>query len=184
MLIQEDKTIGNLMFSCLLNCWTRKKEGARGIEMKYIEKLYQQISNMNDQKFYLVEAEFCSELYNHISDEKKPLCVIAFLTIANWFAMSQRSGAWTFYESVCPSNIDLTLQFLEQTEYDDLVTIFRYGIHDYQNPQYAGNYNYPNEWIDESEEIDKWIIEHEEWIFAWERKLLIENKELICSLIT
>lgn len=68
---------------------------------------------MNDQKFYLVEAEFCSELYNHIPDEKKPLCVIAFLTIANWFAMSQRSGVWTFYESVYPNDIDLTLQFLE-----------------------------------------------------------------------
>ncbi|MDE7423715.1 MAG: hypothetical protein K2N51_08490 [Lachnospiraceae bacterium] len=152
--------------------------------MKYIEKLYQQISNIGDQEFYLMEPEFCHELYNHISDEKKPLCVIAFLTIANWFAMSQRSGVWTFYEGAYPDNMDLTLQYLEQTENDDLAGIFRYGIHDYQNPQYAGNYNYPKTWIDESEKIDKWIGEHEEWLFAWERKLLIDNKELICSLIS
>ena len=102
----------------------------------------------------------------------------------NWFATSQRSGVWTFYEGAYPDNMDLTLQYLEQTENDVLAGIFRYGIHDYQNPQYAGNYNYPKTWIDESGEIDEWIREHEEWLFAWERKLLIDNRELICSLIS
>ena len=51
--------------------------------MGYIEKLYQQISNIGDQEFYLMEPEFCHELYTHIPDEKKPLCVVAFLTIIN-----------------------------------------------------------------------------------------------------
>lgn len=38
--------------------------------MKHIEKLYQQISKISDQEFYLIESEFCHELYNHIPDEK------------------------------------------------------------------------------------------------------------------
>ena len=61
--------------------------------------------------------------------------------------------------------------------------MFRYGVHDYQNEQYAGSYNYPSEWIDEAEKIDEWITAHEVWLYAWERKLLTDSKELICSLI-
>lgn len=153
------------------------------IEMKYIEKLYQQASNISNKEFYLMEAEFCRVLYEHIPNEKKHLCVVAFLTIANWFAMSQRSAVWTFYEGAYPDDMKLTLQYLEETKNNDLAAIFRYGIHDYQNSQYVGNYNYPKKWINESDEIDEWIEEHEEWLFAWERKLLIDNKEMICSLI-
>ncbi|MDE7477837.1 MAG: hypothetical protein K2M91_07795 [Lachnospiraceae bacterium] len=51
----------------------------------------------------------------HIPIDKRPLCVTAFLTIVNWFAMSQRSGVWTFYEATSPQDIELTLQFLEQS---------------------------------------------------------------------
>ncbi|MCI8409197.1 MAG: hypothetical protein HFJ09_08020 [Lachnospiraceae bacterium] len=51
--------------------------------MKYIEILYQQASNICNQEFYLMEAEFCRVLYEYIPNEKKPLCVVAFLTIAN-----------------------------------------------------------------------------------------------------
>ena len=151
--------------------------------MRYIEKLYQQVFDINDREFYLMETEFCRVLYEHIPKEKKPLCVVAFLTIANWFAMSQRSGVWTFYERAYPEDMELTLRYLEETKNNDLAATFRYGIHDYQDPQYVGKYNYPKEWINESDEIDKWIEEHEEWLFTWERKLLMDNKELICSLI-
>ena len=38
------------------------------------------------------------------------------------------------------------------------------GIHDYQNPQYAEDFEYPEEWITESEEIDAWITEHDGWL--------------------
>ena len=48
-----------------------------------------------------------------IPDPKKPLCVVTFLTIINWFATSVRSGVWTFYEAARPNDIELTLQFLE-----------------------------------------------------------------------
>ena len=151
--------------------------------MKNIEKLYQQIPEVDNNEFYLLEPEFCEELYYHISIDKRPLCVTAFLTIVNWFAMSQRSGVWTFYEATSPQDIELTIQFLEQSGDDELASIFRYGAHDYQNPKYDGNWNYPDEWIEEARKIDDWISSHESWLFMWERKLLNDNKELICSLV-
>lgn len=51
-----------------------------------------------------MESEFCAEL-QYIPKEGKPSVVTAFLTIANWFAMSLRSGAWTFYEAWNPNDI-------------------------------------------------------------------------------
>ena len=151
--------------------------------MKNIEKLYQPVSENDDDELYLIESEFCHELYYNISVEKRPLCVSAFLTIVNWFAMSLRNGVWTFYEATAPIDIEQTLQFLAQSGDDELAAIFRYGVHDYQNPKYYGNWNYPEEWIEEAEEIDEWVWDHEDWLFMWEKRLLIQYKELICSLV-
>jgi len=93
--------------------------------MKNIEKFYQQISKVDNSEFYLMEPDFCKELYYHIPIDKRPLCVTAFLTILNWFAVSQRSGVWTFYESTSSNDIELTLQFLLQTGDEELASIFR-----------------------------------------------------------
>ena len=170
--------------------------------MKRIEALYEQMAEMADEDLYLIEPEFCRELYYHIptelgsaelcsmnqsfvkqgSVERRPACVTAFLTIVNWFAMSQRSGVWTFYEAADPNEIELTIQFLTERGDRELASIFRYGAHDYQNPKYAGNWKYPEEWIEEAREIDQWITEHETWLYGWERGLLLENQTLLCSL--
>lgn len=152
-------------------------------KMKRIEKLYQQMDEIDDQDLYLLEPEFCKELYYHIPPEKRPICVIAFFTVINWFAMSQRSGVWTFYEAASPEDMQLTIQFLKEKRDDELASIFSYGVHDYQNPKYAGNFKYPDIWIDEAEKIDQWITDHESWLYGWERKLLMDNKELICSIL-
>lgn len=151
-------------------------------KMKNIEKLYQKLSEIDNEEFYFVEGEFILELYNCVPIEKRPLCVIVFFIVSNWFAMSQRSGVWTFYEATAPKDIELTIQFLEQRGDAEFASIFRYGAHDYQNPKYDGNWNYPEEWIEESEEIDQWITDHENELFMWEKRLLIDNKETICSL--
>ncbi len=150
--------------------------------MKRIEALYEQMAEMADEDLYLIEPEFCRELYYHIPTERRPACVTAFLTIVNWFAMSQRSGVWTFYEAADPNEIELTIQFLTERGDKELASIFRYGAHDYQNPKYAGNWKYPEEWIEEAREIDQWITEHETWLYGWERGLLLENQTLLCSL--
>ncbi len=166
--------------------------------MKRIEKLYEEMAGMENRDLYLIESEFCQELYYHIptelsstelnsvelsSVEPRPMCVRAFLLIVNWFAMSQRSGVWTFYEATDPKEIELVVRFLEQRGDSDLALILRSGIHDYQNPKYVGNWDYPEEWIEEAKEIDRWIEKKEEWLYQWERELLTDNQTLICSLI-
>lgn len=123
--------------------------------MKRMEILYRRLEETDRRDFYLLEPEFCRELYYHIPADKRPPCVTAFLTVVNWFAMSQRSGVWTFYESASPQEIQLTLKVLEQRGDDELAAMLRYGAHDYQNSQYAGNWNDPDQWIDESQIIDQ-----------------------------
>lgn len=151
--------------------------------MKNIEKLYQKLSEIDIDEFYLLEGEFLLELYDSVPAEKRPLCVTAFFTISNWFAMSDRSGVWTFYEATAPKEIEATIQFLEQKGDDEFASIFRYGAHDYQDPRYDGNWNYPDEWIEEAEKIDQWITNHRNWLYMWQQKLLLDNKETICALV-
>lgn len=54
--------------------------------------------------------------------------------------------------------------------------MYKMGIHDYHNEKYLDNYNYPDEWIEESEIIDKWIFENEINIYRFLRDLILENK--------
>lgn len=152
------------------------------MSVRYIEQLYQQLPDISDPEFYRLEPEFCSEFYR-FQGENMPLCVTAFLTVANWSAASVRSGAWTFYEAARPEDVDMTLKFLEQTGNDPLAGIFRLGIHDYQNPKYAGNCDYPEEWMEEADQIDAWVATHEDWLYGWEKKLLNDNREQICGWI-
>jgi len=44
------------------------------------------------------------------------------------------------------------------------------------------NYDYPAEWLSESERIDDWIFKHEVQIYEWERNLLVNHREEICRL--
>ena len=142
--------------------------------------LYEQLMNTEIDNFYIVEEAFFLK-FCYITEEKRPNCVIAFMTISNWLGGALRSGVWTYYEVAEPSDIQITLQFLNQTGEQELASIFAYGVHDYQNPKYA-DCGYPQTWIDESEEIDKWIFKHEDFLYRWEQTLLLDNKELICSL--
>lgn len=148
-----------------------------------METLYRKLSTIDDQELYSIEAEFCAALHYGIPAKKKPMCVTAFLTISNWFATSQRSGAWTFYEATPQKDIELTLQYLNNTGDDELASIFRCGVHDYQNPIYADNFNYPEEWFNEANEIDAWIEKHKNLLYEWERRLLTDNRELFCRLV-
>ena len=105
----------------------------------------------------------------------KPNYVTAFLTISSWFGTSERDGVWTFYEATDNQAINTTLTYLSDNGYAELKEIFEKGIHDYSNEKYQEDYDYPEEWIDESEEIDDWIEEHRIDIWEWERKILLDN---------
>lgn len=115
----------------------------------------------------------------HIPEEKKNQVIVAFLTISDWHGTSLRSGVWTFYEVANQKMLLNTADYLNRIGEKDFGAIFRKGIHDYQNPQYSENCDYPNEWIEEADTIDQWIMRSESWLSAWKRNLLIKNKEFI-----
>ena len=49
------------------------------------------------------------------------------------------------------------------------------------NEKYLENYDYPDEWIEESEIIDNWIFENEISIYRFLKELVLENEA--CFLI-
>lgn len=146
-----------------------------------LENLYERLSNINAEDFCLIESDFFINL-SAIPMENRPACVTTFLTISNWNGISLRSGVWTFYEVCNIGEIEITLQYLRECGAEKLAEILALGVHDYQNPKYAENFDYPEEWIEESEKIDSWISDNQKCIAEWERRLLMDNRELICSL--
>lgn len=149
--------------------------------MQEIERLYEQLNITTDDNFYQLEADLFMA-FQSIPDEKKPQPVVAFLTISNWQGTSLRSGVWTFYEAANLNDLTVTTKYLAKTGQTELADIFAKGIHDYQNPKYAKDYNYPAEWIKEADLIDSWIFKHEEWLLKWKRNLLAESKDTILEL--
>ncbi len=149
--------------------------------MEAINILYQRLETIDTKDFYQIESDFFMKLYK-ISGEKQHPAITAFLTISTWYGSCLRSGVWTFYEVADMKAVYITLEYLRQAGQNEWAVIFESGIHDYQNPQYAGNYDYPESWIEESGAIDNWIWRNEEKIIDWERRVLLENREMICSL--
>lgn len=146
--------------------------------MQDIEILYQQLLTITDDCFYQLEADFFMEL-QRVPEEKKNQVIVAFLTISDWHATSLRSGVWTFYEVANQKMLLSTADYLSHIGENEFSTIFRKGIHDYQNQKYSDNYDYPNEWIEEADTIDQWIMRNENWLSNWKRNLLIKHKEFI-----
>lgn len=145
------------------------------------QALYERLEKTDRKHFYLLEADFFLKFYYEIPREERPDDVVAFMTISNWSGFSRRSGVWTYYEVADPTDLEETIRYLQQHGDRELKEIFAYGIHDYQNPKYRENFNYPKNWITESEKIDDWIAAHETWLWEWERTLLLENRERICE---
>ena len=145
------------------------------------ETLYNQLLSTADEDFYLIETDFFTALAS-IPTEKRPVCVTAFLAISNWCGTSLRSGVWTFYEVCNVEEIESVHQYLKENGAEEMATVLALGIHDYQNPKYAENLDYPEEWIEEADKIDLWINDNHKCIVEWEFKLLMDNRELICSL--
>ena len=134
------------------------------------------------QEFYKVESEFYLLLSKAADNDILP-CIITFLTVSSWFGTSQRGGVWSFYEVANPEDIKITVEYLKQTKEYQIAQMLQMGVHDYQNPIYQDNFDYPSQWIKESEEIDNWIAQHEELLWKWEYKLLLDNRDSIVSFL-
>lgn len=140
--------------------------------------LYQKLLKLDYKDFYEFETEFFLGLYNAFSENQLPW-ITAFLTISTWAGISQRSGVWTFYEVRNVQEMKTVVRYLRMSGDNELADIFEKGIHDYQNPQYAKKCDYPEEWLEEAEEIDLWISEHEDWLWKWEYNILVVNRKSI-----
>lgn len=145
-----------------------------------IASLSNKLNSISYKDLFEIEPEIFM-YFSQTSFENRLPCVNAYLAVSNWLGTSLRSGVWTFYEAAKPNEINAVLAFLRENNDIDLADVFEKGVHDYQNPVYAENYDYPEAWIEESEEIDQWIWEHEDWLWQWEYRLLIDNISLILA---
>lgn len=149
--------------------------------MDDLNQLYQKLLEMDHKDMYRMEADFFTKLYYDFSEKRLPW-ITAFLTISTWFGTSMRSGVWTFYEVGNIQEMKITAQYLRVSGNKELADIFEQGIHDYQSPEYANNYEYPKEWLEEADKIDEWISEHEDSLWKWEYDILVMNLEKLPAL--
>ena len=49
-------------------------------------------------------------------------------------------------------------------------------VMDYANEKYQKNYDYPEEWFDETDKIDKWISDNEVYLYKWMYDLILNHK--------
>ena len=74
------------------------------------------------------------------------------------------------------------LSFLKANGEEEMADVYACGIHDYANEKYQENYDYPEEWFDEAEEIDDWISANAEYIYEWMYDLILEQKSEVLKL--
>lgn len=147
--------------------------------MSELETLFDKLKVAPDDDLCEIELDIFALVY----DRKEENDVIsAFLTLSNWVGFSLRDGVWTFYEYTDVETIERTIQFLDTLAGSELKKMFELGNHDYHNEIYAGNYDYPEEWISESSIIDEWIFDNEIEIYKKLREILLDNEALFVHL--
>ena len=138
-----------------------------------MDKIIEKAINVNPDEFYLLEPELFQLFY---TQKNKPDFITAFLGVSSWRGSSLRSGVWTYYETADRTEVDKIITFLQKYAQDNKIAYwFSLGNHDYD--KYRADYNYPQEWMDESELIDKWIIENEAYISGFLQGILRKNLE-------
>ena len=140
---------------------------------------YEMFWKYDGQFFMLFYDRFKSMPYTNIPD-----IAFMFMEINNWQRMSLRCGVWQYYESgsFSKGKFERVLSFLKTKNEEEMASIYAYGIHDYANERYQDNYNYPEEWIEESNRIDKWISDNEVYLYKWMYDLILDHKSEILKL--
>jgi len=124
--------------------------------------------------FHLIETELFLALQ---SLKNKPDFVDVFLELSSWRGTSLRSGVWTYYEATDREQVENVIRYLQRSSSEEVICkMYALGNHNYSDEKYQSNYMYPDEWIEESGIIDKWIFENEECITQYMQNLLRNNK--------
>ncbi|TAN65022.1 hypothetical protein WS9_013005 [Paraclostridium sordellii 8483] len=130
----------------------------------YIDNLYNNIDN-----FHSITELFCIA-YNELKKQKTlPKWYIELREIINWQAHSDRSGVCTYYEVLDYSSSNIVIERLIEKNENKILNVYVEGIN-----------RYTNETI--MEEIDKWILENEDYIYLYLKNILNFNKDWFYSL--
>ncbi|SKA71048.1 hypothetical protein SAMN02745111_02145 [Eubacterium uniforme] len=141
------------------------------MKVKSIIKKGIEVSN---DDFYLIEPELFLEL-NNVKD--KPDFVTVFIELSSWKGTSLRSGVWTYYEATHKDQVEAVIKYLQKYSLgEEICRMYSLGNHDYCDEKYQDVFEYPKEWIKESEIIDKWIFENEENIIAYMQEIVRKNR--------
>ena len=152
-----------------------------------INKLIVSLESSGHEKFWKYDGQFFMLFYDRFKSIRFtdiPDIAFMFMEINSWQAMSLRCGVWQYYESGAfqKGKFERVLSFLKMKNEEEIASIYAYGIHDYANAKYQENFNYPKEWIDESDKIDKWISDNEGYLYKWMYDLILDNKSEILKL--
>ena len=129
---------------------------------------------VSTKNFYFIETELFLALH---SLKDKPDFVSVFLELSSWRGSSLRSGVWTYYEATDKKQVEAVIRYLQRYSSDEeICRMYALGNHEYSDEKYQSEFEYPQEWIEESEIIDKWIFENEECITEYMQKILRSNK--------
>lgn len=149
-----------------------------------LNKLIHSLESSGYEMFWKYDEQFFMLFYDRFKDitfTDIPDIAFMFMEINNWQGMSLRCGVWQYYESGAfqKGKFERVLSFLKTQKEEEMASIYAYGIHDYSNIKYQENYNYPEEWFDEADKIDKWISDNEAYLYKWMYDLILEHKSEI-----
>ena len=147
---------------------------------KKLEELLARLEASPPGDLYQPEGEMLLKILE-IPGEERPDWATVFQVLSNWLGNSLRSGVWTYYEIADPAELETTREYLEGAGQPELLEQFARGIHDYRG---CPDFQYPEEWEEEADGIDRWIFEQEEFLNLWLRDLLLANREPLRALLT
>ncbi len=139
------------------------------------------------EKFWEYDGAFFMLFYDRFMNtpfSDIPDIAFMYMEINNWQGMSVRCGVWQYYESGAfqDGKFERVLSFLRTNQEEEMASVYAGGIHDYANEKYQGNYDYPEEWFDETDRVDQWISDHEEYLYKWMYDLILNHKSEILEL--
>ena len=146
-----------------------------------INELIVSTKSSGHEMFWKYDAEFFMLFYDRYRNTPFtdiPDIAFKYMEINNWQGMSLRCGVWQYYESGAFQNgkFERVLSFLKATNEEEMASVYGCGIHDYANEKYQKNYDYPEEWFDETDKIDKWISDNEVYLYKWMYDLILNHK--------
>lgn len=152
-----------------------------------INELIISAESSGSENFWEYDGDFFMLFYNRFKYtpfEDIPDIVFIYMEINNWQGMSVRCGVWQYYESRAfqKGKFDRVVSFLKANGEEEIADIYACGIHDYANERYQENYDYPDEWFDETEKVDEWISDNEGYIYKLMYDLILEHKSVVLKL--